>query len=395
MKLLHINLTDSSGSTGSIIKNINNYIHVNRPDIETYTASQLGVTTDFSLKYMNNLEFFFLRATRKLFGKSLFGTYIPTKRLIKYIKKVSPDIIHIHVIHHQSLNYKMLFKFLTTFKGKVFFTLHDCWAFTGGCYHYSEAGCDNFLRTCKLCDQNAKNLDCRKPVITREFEFKKSAFSKINNITFVAVSDWLAGEAKKSFLKDKEIVTIHNGINTDVFKLLDIPKNNQFTVISVASYWTERKHLDILLGLADELKDINFVVVGEVGTVDKNQHTNVDFIGKTSSTEELCRLYNSSHVFANFSTEETFGLVTAEAMACGLPVIAFNKTACGEIVSPECGYTVETVDEYKKALIKLKGADFSKYRYLCRKQIEYNYTTGIMCKKYTDLYISKVTDGKQ
>lgn len=387
MRILHINITDNFGSTGTIIENINNYLREQYPYMDTFVASSYGKTEGNSFRYINDAEYFIIRAVRKLFGKTLFGTFLPTKRLIKYIKGISPDIIHIHVIHHQSLNYKMLFKYLETFKGKVFYTLHDCWPFTGGCYYYSESGCDGFSTGCVKCPQNAANLDCRRNAVKREYDFKKKALTAVPDITFVTVSDWLVGEAKKSFLKEKEILAVHNGINAEVFKPLNLPKNDRFTVISVASYWTPRKHLDILLKLAKELYDIDFIVVGQISKeIDRTEYPNVRFYGRTASAEELCRLYNSADAFANFSTEETFGLVTAEAMACGLPVVAFNKTACGEAVGEDCGFVVNDIDNYRDALLGLKNSDLSKYKDTCRKRVEEYYTTEIMCKQYADLY---------
>ena len=122
MKILHINATGYYGSTGTIIKNINNLLKEWYPNIDTFVASRDSSGPN-SFRYINDIEYFVIRAARKLFGKSLFGTFLPTMRLINYIKHIAPDIIHIHVIHHQSLNYKMLFNFLKTFNGKVFYNL--------------------------------------------------------------------------------------------------------------------------------------------------------------------------------------------------------------------------------------------------------------------------------
>ncbi len=394
MKLLHINITYSSGSTGSIIKNINTLFKEKYPESEVYTAFVQGAPDKNGFKFLNNFEFFIIRAFRKLFGRTLFGTFFPTKRLIRYIKKLNPDIIHLHTLHHQTLNYKLLFKYLCSFKGKVFYTLHDCWPFTGGCYYYSEFGCNKFLTECDKCLQNKNDIDCKRNYVKKEFAFKKKTLLSIPDITFVAVSDWLAGEAKKSFLKEKEIITVHNGINADIFKPLSLEKNEKFTVISVATYWSPRKHLDILLELSKELKDINFIVVGQLSeSIDCSQYPNVEFVGRTSNAGELCELYNKADVFANFSTEETFGLVTAEAMACGLPVIAFNKTACGEIVESDCGFVVDDVASYKKALLQLKNRELACYLETCRKKVLTLYTKEIMAQSYIDLY-SQYFDSK-
>lgn len=390
MKLLHINATALSGSTGTIIKSINALLKERCENTEIRVASRDGKNDSTVFRYINSLEYFIVRVFRKLFGKTNFGTYLPTKRLIHYIENFRPDIIHIHVIHHQSLNYKLLFKFLNTYKGKVFYTLHDCWPFTGGCYHYSEFGCDKFLNGCNGCGNAKCELDCLPSATSKEFAIKKQLLLNIPDITFAAVSDWLAGEAKRSFLKEKEILTVHNGINAEIFKPLDIPRDNSFTAISVATYWDKRKHLDILLSISKLNPDVTFLVVGQVPEqINPAEYPNVKLLGLTASPNALCELYNKADVFLNFSTEETFGLVTAEAMACGLPVIAFNKTACGEIVTENCGFVVDNIEEFKTALSAIKNSCYGKYKEACRETIQNNYTKEIMARNYVSLYFKK------
>ncbi len=389
MRLLHINVTCSGGSTGGIINTINEYLKCAEPDVQTFVAFAVGDNRENSFKFITCPEFFVMRALRKLFGKSLAGLYFPTKRLIKYIKKINPDIIHLHTIHHQTLNYKMLFEFLKGYKGKILYTLHDCWPFTGGCYLYSEADCDRFLSGCKECSQGTDEIDCKKCAVAKEFLYKKESLEALP-ITFVGVSNWVAGEAKKSFLKNKEITTIHNGIDADTFKPIKIGGKEGFTAISVANYWDKRKHLDILLKMAEEFSDVKFLVVGEVSeSLDKSAYKNVVFCGKTKTKEELVRLYNSADVFLNFSKEETFGLVTVEAMACGLPIIAFNKTACAEIVSDACGLKAEDEEEFKKALTAVKSGKFVADKEKIRAEVLNNYTSDVMAQKYRSLYLEK------
>lgn len=385
MKLLHINVTCSSGSTGGIIQNINRHIREAAPTWETAVAYSVGKKGEQGFKYITDLELFMVRVFRKLFGKTLLGTGIPTMRLIRYVKKLQPDVIHLHTVHHQALHYKKLFRFLEGYRGQVIYTLHDCWPFTGGCYYYSEAGCDPRQCLQKSCSQAKADVDCNFKQKNKLYELKRKLLCAIPSLTFTAVSDWLAGEAKASFLKEKPIVTIHNGIDVHTFKPMAVQKNKRFTVISVASHWTTRKHLDILLEMADALPDMDFVVVGSVSKT-VAPRDNVRFVGSTESKEQLCALYNQAHVFANFSTEETFGLVTAEAMACGLPVVAFNTTACAEIVEPGCGYAVESKDAFKEALCALKNSDLEPFYRNCRRVAEEKYSKEIMASNYYELY---------
>lgn len=61
-----------------------------------------------------------------------FGSWIETKLFIRKIKKIAPDIIHLHNIHQNFLNLPLLFSFLKKAGIPVIWTLHDCWAVTGG-----------------------------------------------------------------------------------------------------------------------------------------------------------------------------------------------------------------------------------------------------------------------
>ena len=71
---------------------------------------------------------------------------------------------------------------------------------------------------------------------------------------------------------------------------------------------------------------------------------NIIGITRTEDQTELAKLYSLSSVFVNPSTEETFGLVAAEAMACGTPAIVTNSTACPEIINNNVGFIVPPND---------------------------------------------------
>ena len=93
-------------------------------------------------------------------------------------------------------------------------------------------------------------------------------------------------------------------------------------------------------------------------------------------------------VCLNASTEETFGMVTVEAMACGTPVIVSNTTACPEVVDKRTGIVVDMnkIEDIISAidLIRKKGKDY--YKSECIKKVSENFTILTMCKKYYELY---------
>lgn len=69
----------------------------------------------------------------------------------------------------------------------------------------------------------------------------------------------------------------------------------------------------------------------------------VSLLGEISDEAKLGE-YAKADVFVFPSKQEGFGLVLCEAMAAGLPVLAYNTSAMPEIVSPETGYLVDVDD---------------------------------------------------
>ena len=102
------------------------------------------------------------------------GSYFATRKLIKELKKINPDVIHLHNVHGYYLNLKLLFNYLKNeFNGKIVWTLHDCWAFTGHCSYFTIAKCNKWKKCCNKCPQ----LSCYPKQIfdttKREFKLKK------------------------------------------------------------------------------------------------------------------------------------------------------------------------------------------------------------------------------
>lgn len=171
------------------------------------------------------------------------------------------------------------------------------------------------------------------------------------NLQLVTVSKWLEGEVKKSFLKNLPCTTIYNGIDLSVFKPTegDFRKKHglegKVVILGVASTWDVRKGLNDFIELSTMLSDKYKVVVVGVSKKDKVKLPNsILGIERTNSVEELAQIYTASDVFFNASVEETFGLPTVEAMACGTPVIVYNCTALPEIVNDQCGFVVKKHD---------------------------------------------------
>lgn len=342
MKVLMINSVCGRGSTGRICTDIADMlmsqgneckIAYGRNTVpEKYKDISYKTGSDFGVK-LNGLK-------ARLFDNEGFNARSATKKLIRFIKEDNPDVIHLHNLHGYYLNVKILFDYLKTCGKKVIWTLHDCWAFTGHCSHFTLVKCEQWQTRCSYCPQKEFYPKAYFSHAKRNFNLKKKAFCGVPNLTIVTPSKWLADLVKQSFLKEYPVKVINNGIDATVFKPTESDFKERYCltdkkiILGVANVWEKRKGFDDFLQLA-KLIDDNYRIV-LVGVNDKQLKTlprNVIGIKRTNSAEELAQIYTASDVFINPSKEETFGMTPIEAMACGTFAIVYNATALSELSS--------------------------------------------------------------
>lgn len=144
---------------------------------------------------------------------------ISTRRLIAYIEKFKPDVIHIHELHAYFVNIKPLLEYIKKKKIKVVWTFHCEYMYTGKCGHaYS---CTNFMHGCGKCPavhEYPKSLFIDRT--KQMFSMKRKAMNGLD-VEIVTPSEWLAKRVKMSFLQNVKISIIHNGIDTNIFKEQD------------------------------------------------------------------------------------------------------------------------------------------------------------------------------
>ena len=395
-RIAYINVV-CNASTGKIM--CDTAKHASKEGFETYCFYGRGnAKKDINcIKIGNNFSILFHVFLGRL-GFNGHGSYFATKKLIKKLKEINPDIIHLHNIHGYYINLKVLFNYLKNeYKGKIIWMLHDCFAFTGYCSYFSLVSCDKWQKQCYKCPQKSMYPKEIFDTSKREYNFKKKLFSGINNLTLVTPSYWLEGLVKKSYLKEYKIKTIYNGINLDVFKPIkddiiyekyNIPKNKKI-FLGVANIWEERKGLNIFLELAKTIKkDEIIVLVGLNNKQVKEMPENIIGITRTENQLELAKLYTIADVFINPSYEETFSLVTVEALACGTPVVVCGLSAPRELVNESVGIVVNnyTPKNYYKSAKELMKKNI-KEKHL----VEYvkKFSNDLMTQQNIELYKEK------
>lgn len=358
MKVLIINASCGNGSTGRIVADL--YQMLRNKGHFCKIAFGHGeprmVPYEDTIRVNNKWGYYIHNVLGKLFDRAGFFSRQKTKKFVKIIEEYKPDLIHLHNLHGFWINIDILFKELRKLNIPIVWTLHDCWAYTGHCSHYTTNKCYKWVDGCHACQHldvyprsyfvdNSRNNYLKKKVL----------FTSVDKMTIVTPSQWLASEVKKSFLGKYPVTPIPNGIDLKTFSRKEFVSRKKFGIpekkkvlLAVSFVWNKEKGLDDLIELSKKIDKDKYVMV-IVGLSARQKETlllppTIIAIERTSNIDDLVELYSLSDVFFNPSYQETMGMVTAEAIACGTPVIVYDKTAVPEIVDPQSGFVVEAGD---------------------------------------------------
>ena len=252
MKVLQINAVYGYGSTGLIVKDIAS--QVERNGDKAFVAFQKGQASKNYYVFKNNFDEKFHALFTRIFGKQGYFSKRETRKFLRWVEEVKPDIVHLHNLHSNYVNLSMLLKYLAKNDIATIVTMHDCWYFTGKCTHYVENKCNRWQESCGKCPQKHQEFNSwffdrtSKVVCDRE-----KYFSSIPRLKIVGCSKWIAEECKKSRLKNLDITYIYNGIDSSIFK----PTNNEFRqkndlqdkfiILGFANKWAQERNKEAVL----------------------------------------------------------------------------------------------------------------------------------------------------
>lgn len=372
MKVLIINATYSSGSTGKIVAGIQQALDNANIDSKVgYAYSHIPSKNIRGFKIGNFISNKIHALLSRIHGKSGYFSFLSTWNLIKKIDQYKPDIINLHNIHSNFVNINLLIKAIAKRRITLVLTLHDCWFFTGGCSHFTATDCYKWKKKCGDCPQRMLEipayLNDKSEQILKD---REKLFSKIQNLHVVGVSKWITNLAKESCLKNATFHTIHNGINLDIFRPIVCKTNpTKKIILGVAYNWNESKGLTDFITLSQKLNMEKYKIklIGltpqQIFTMPKG----IIGLEKTNNINELVEEYNNAFVFLNPTYNDTYPTTNLEAIACNTPVISYCTGGSPESITPETGKVVEAgnIDELIQSIESI-DADTISAKNICR-----------------------------
>lgn len=413
-KLLQINpVLRTSTSTGRIMKEIGELAMAN--GWESYVAYSKGRdglpgSTSIPVPVGNKASVAWHGLQTRILDRHGLGSVRATKRFIEDIRRIGPDIIHIHNIHGYFLNYRILFDFLSHSGIQVIWTVHDCWLYTGHCYHYMYAGCDRWKTGCGHCPQRGKfPRSLLADRSARNFRDKRDAFCSMpeDRLTIVPVSDWMRSEMSESFLKDYRFQVIHNGIDTDVFSPQPALESevrrcyglgDRHVILGIASIWSEEKGLNDFVEMAARLDSDEVIVL--VG-MDRKQLDDVlsrcgrtalgdrmVAVKRTADVHQLAGLYSTADVLVNPTWQDNYPTVNLEAISCGTPVVTYRTGGSIEAVAGDTGFVVEQgdIEGLVDAVRRVETLGKAHFRDACRSRAVKEFRKEDRYAEYIELY---------
>jgi len=180
--------------------------------------------------------------------------------------------------------------------------------------------------------------------------------------------------------------TIHHGIPLELYPYRETPERYLLFFGRIhhdkGVYESIRlaKQVDLPLVIAGIIQDQNYFDRYVNPYIDDNM---VRYIGPIGPDEKGKVLGGALALLHLINFDEPFGLSVAESMACGTPVVAFNRGSMPELIADkETGFLVDDLDQARDALYNLKSID----RRNCRRRVEENFSIDLMVDRYIEVY---------
>jgi putative colanic acid biosynthesis glycosyltransferase len=398
MKILLLDVNYDHSSTGKIVADLKHRLEADGHTVLACYGRDVGALESDAVRISSLVEVRGHVALTRITG--LTGGFSPfaTRKLIELIDEFSPDVVHLHELHGYYINIDAVVDHLKKRKIPTVWTFHCEFMYTGKCGYAYE--CEQWKTQCVQCPQLSDYpISWFFDRTAFMFNEKKRLFKDFDSLQIVTPSHWLADRVRQSFLKDRHIDVIYNGIDvektfvpcdtTDLRKELGI--RSRYVIVTIGpDLMSDRKGglwvLEVAKTLAAE--DITFVMVG-VERPEEISMPNVIAIPKLSDQNLLAQYYSLGDYFLLTSKKETFSLACAESLACGTPIIGFDSGAPTEVAPAGYGYFVDygNIEQLSSAIVSsLNDPSSFQSRQQCASYARSYFGKETMFNAYMKLY---------
>jgi glycosyltransferase involved in cell wall biosynthesis len=335
---------------------------------------------------------FYKNKTKTLFSASRYAS----KKIIHSINEINPDIVHLHWVCNGMIKIEDFKKI----NAPVVWSLHDMWAFTGGC-HYDEE-CSLYKSSCGNCKVLRSNSE--KDLSRKIFIRKKNTFEQIPNMVIVGLSKWMMSCANNSQLfKANKIINLPNPIDTNKFRPFDktmsrelwgLAENKKLILFGAMDATSDpRKGFNELTKALSILEnvDIELVVFGGYEPKDTQKSDfKTSYLGDLSDDISLVTLYNAVDVVIVPSLQENLSNSIMESLSCATPVIGFDIGGNSDMIEHKVtGYLAKPydVEDLKNGIeFILNTCDYSGVCNNARKKVLNEFDSKSVAKRYIRVY---------
>jgi glycosyltransferase involved in cell wall biosynthesis len=399
MKILIVNASDIHGGAARAAYRLHQSLLANNVDSQMLVQSKSSddytvLCSNSKIKQLLNKLKPAVDALPFLFCNHKVSTlfscaWLPSRKLIKKINEINPDIVHLHWINGGMIKIEDLAKI----NAPIVWSLHDMWPLGGG-WHYDEP----------LATRAQKRLS------NKILQRKQKTYLKIKNMTIVGLSRWLQSCALNStVLKNKNIINLPNPIDTRIYKPFDkklarelwgLPKNKKLVLFGAMGATSDpRKGLKELSEALSNINrtDMEFVVFGS----SKPQSApklgcKIHYVGTLGDDVSLVTLYSAVDVMIVPSLQENLSNAIMESLACATPVVAFSIGGNADMIEHQKnGYLAVPFDTSDLAQGIEWVLDNEKYQELClnaQEKVVREFDSQIVADKYTQLYTEILDD---
>lgn len=312
------------------------------------------------------------------------------------------DIVHFHWVCNM-LDYEYNFRNISQ-RIPIFWTLHDMNPFTAGCCYSME--CTKYMQACHNC-RILHNSYLRESYSAWQRKF--NAFTNLkSSLEFIAPSDWMATEAKKSSLCGRfPIHVIANGIDTEVFRpalprdcnLLNGLDRNKPTCLFVAANLNDpRKGIkfffDAIQLVLDSCPNLQILCIGNILNAKKSKYPQIIYISNQSDEKTISQILCSADFLVVPSLMDNLPNVIVESLACGVPVVGFPVGGIPEmVIDGQTGFLADEMTSSGLAtamlrMINMATHEKSQMKHNARAFAVKNYSIDSQSQKFIMLYKS-------